>query len=150
MMVRYREYLKLNRNILASLAVSVVVSAAFAQSISGQEDYLNTTYTLMMDYLVYFTVFGVLYYSSEKRKYLLEDGSVDRQKLRHDLFRIITSLGVSEAVYTVARWFFQYYFLTIQYDPYMASIISQGISILVYLIVINLSVKVTRLYKDGN
>lgn len=150
MLEKYHEYFKLNRNILISLAVSIVISAAFAQSISEQADYLNTTYTLMMDYLVYFSVFGALYYHSNKKKYLLESGEIDRTRLRHDLFKIITSLGISELVYTIVRWFFQYYFLTIQYDPYLASIISQGISVLVYLVVVNLSVKMTRLYKDGN
>lgn len=150
MLEKYHEYFKLNRNILISLAVSMAISAAFAQSILEQADYLNTTYTLMMDYLVYFSVFGALYYHSNKKKYLLESGGIDRARLRHDLFKIITSLGISEVVYSVVRWFFQYYFLTIHYDPYLASIISQGISVLVYMVVVNLSVKMTRLYKDGN
>ena len=150
MLEKYHEYFKLNKNILIALAVSIVVSAVFAQAISEQADYLNSTYTLMMDYLVYFSVFAGLYYHSNKKKYLLETGEINRSKLRHDLFKIITSLGISEVVYTVVRWFFQYYFLTIEYDPYMASAISQGISIIVYMIVVNLSVKMTRLYKDGN
>ena len=81
---------------------------------------------------------------------MLESGQTDKLKLKHDLIKIITSLGISEVVYTIARWFLQYYFLTLQYDAYLASIVSQVISIIICLIVINLSVKMTRLYKDGN
>ncbi|NNM01972.1 MAG: hypothetical protein HKP26_00165, partial [Nitrosopumilus sp.] len=77
-------------------------------------------------------------------------GKTDTAKLKHDLKKLITSLGVAEIVYTIARWALQYYFLTIHYDPYMASILSQSISTIIYMIVLNLSVKITRLYKDGN
>ncbi|MFB5602813.1 MAG: hypothetical protein ACE5RK_00215 [Candidatus Nitrosomaritimum aestuariumsis] len=145
-----QEYLKLNKNILIAFAVSITFSAIIAQSLAEQEDYLNTTYTLIFDYLFYFSTFGALYYYDNRKKYRLQSGKTDTQRLRHDLIKIITSLGISEVVYTIARWILQYYFLSINYDPYLASIISQVISTIIYMIVINLSVKITRLYKDGN
>ena len=140
------EYLKLNKSILVSIAASVTVSAVFAQAIAGQADHLNTTYTLLVDHAVYFTVFGILYYRANRQRYL----GAGRAGLRRDLLKIVTSLGVSEVVYTVVRWLLQYYLLTIQYDPYLASVTSQGISIGVYLAMINLSVKLTRLYRNDN
>jgi hypothetical protein len=145
-----QEYLKLNKNILIAFAVSITFSAIIAQSLAEQEDYLNTTYTLIFDYVFYFSTFGGLYYYDNRKKYLLKSGKTDAQRLRHDLIKIITSLGISEVVYTIARWILQYYFLSINYDPYLASIISQVISTIIYMIVINMSVKITRLYKDGN
>ena len=51
---------------------------------------------------------------------------------------------------TIFRGILQYYFLIISYDPYLASIISQSISTVIYMIVVNLTVKITRLYKDEN
>ncbi len=145
-----QEYFKLNKNILVAFAVSITLSAIVAQSLEGQENYLNTTYTLIFDYIFYFSTFGGLYYYDNRKKYLLKSGKTDKQKLRHDLIKIITSLGISEVVYTIARWLLQFYFLSINYDPYLASIISQVISTIIYMIVINLSMKMTRLYKDGN
>mgnify|MGYP006131272567 CR=1 FL=1 len=144
------EYFKLNKNILIAFAVSITFSAIIAQSLAEQEDYLNTTYTLIFDYLFYFSTFGSLYYLDNRKKYLLKSGKTDKEKLRHDLIKIITSLGIAEIVYTIARWILQYYFLSINYDPYLASIASQVISTVIYMIVVNLSVKMTRLYKDGN
>jgi hypothetical protein len=145
-----QEYFKLNKNILIAFAVSITFSAIIAQSLAEQEDYLNTTYTLIFDYVFYFSTFGSLYYLDNRKKYLLKSGKTDKEKLRHDLIKIITSLGIAEIVYTIARWILQYYFLSINYDPYLASITSQVISTIIYMIVVNLSVKMTRLYNDGN
>ena len=140
----------LNKNILIAFVASIIVSAIVAHMLSEQADYLNTTYTLLVDYVIYFSTFGGLYYLDNRKKYLLESGQTDKSKLKHDLIKIITSLGIAEVVYTIIRWFLQYYFLTLQYDAYLASIASQIISTIIYLVVINLSVKMTRLYKDGN
>lgn len=145
-----QEYLKLNKNILIAFTASIIISAIIAQVLSDQADYLNTTYTTIADYVIYFSVFSSLFYLGNRKKYRLESGGTDTAKLKHDLKKLITSLGIAEVVYTVVRWALQYYFLSINYDPYLASIVSQGISTIIYMIVLNLTVKITRLYKDGN
>jgi hypothetical protein len=145
-----QEYLKLNKNILIAFAASIIISAIIAQVLSDQADYLNTTYTTIADYVIYFSVFTSLFYLDSRKKYRLESGGTDTVKLKHDLKKLITSLGIAEVVYTVVRWALQYYFLSINYDPYLASIVSQGISTIIYMMVLNLIVKITRLYKDGN
>ncbi|MGH1566198.1 MAG: hypothetical protein ACRBB5_01965 [Nitrosopumilus sp.] len=145
-----QEYLKLNKNILIAFAASIIISAIIAEILSEQTDYLNTTYTTISDYVVYFSVFTVLFYIDNRKKYQTKSGDTDTAKLKHDLKKLITSLGIAEIVYTAVRWVLQYYLLTINYDPYLASIVSQGISTIIYMIVVNLSVKIARLYKDGN
>ena len=150
MLQKYHKYFMLNKNLLIAFTASIIISAITAHLLSDQADYLNTTYTLLVDYVIYFSTFGGLYYLDNRKKYLLESGETDKSKLKHDLIKIITSLGIAEVAYTIARWFLQYYFLNINYDAYVASIVSQIISIIICLAVINLSVKMTRLYKDGN
>ncbi len=145
-----REYLKLNKNILIAFAVSIVISAAVAQALSEQDDYLNTSYTLIVYYVSYFSNFGLLYYYDNRKKYRLESGKTDKVILRRDLLRLLTSLGIAEVVYNIVRWILQYYLLSIDYDPYLASVASQVVSMIVYLIVINLSMKMTRLGKIRN
>ncbi|KAF6246785.1 hypothetical protein C6990_06650 [Nitrosopumilus sp. b3] len=145
-----QEYLKLNKNILIAFAASIIISALIAQILSDQADVLNTTYTTITDYVIYFSVFSGLFYFDNRKKYQLSSGGTDTAKLKADLKKLVTSLGIAEIVYTIVRWGFQFYFLTINYDPYLASIASQGISTIIYMIVVNLSVKITRLYKDGN
>ena len=145
-----QEYLKLNKNVLIAFAASIIISAIIAQILSDQDDLLNTTYTTIADYVIYFSVFSSLFYLDSRKKYRLESGKTDTTKLKQDLKKLLTSLGIAEVVYTIARWALQYYLLTINYDPYLASIVSQGISTIIYMIVLNFTVKITRLYKDGN
>ena len=147
MLENYQKYFMLNKNILVAFAASIIISAIVAHLLSEQADYLNTTYTLFVDYVIYFSVFGGLYYLDNRKKYLHESNN---SKLKHDLIKIITSLGIAEVVYTIIRWFLQYYLLNVSYDAYLASMTSQIISTIIYMIVVNLSVKMTRLYKDGN
>lgn len=150
MFEKHRKYFMLNKNILIAFTASITVSAIVAQMLSDQADYLNTTYTLAVDYVIYFSTFGGLYYLDNRKKYVLESGQTDKAKLKHDLIKIVASLGIAEVVYTIVRWILQYYFLMLDYDAYLASIVSQIISTIIYMIIINLSVKMTRLYKDGN
>jgi len=145
---KYKEYLRLNKNILLAFAASIIISAIAADYFSDQYDYLNTTLTLVVDYGVFFSTFGILFYIDNRRKYRTEAGQLKKSLLKSDLVKIITSLGIGEVVYTIVRWILQYYLLQIDYDAYLASIVSQLISTIVYLAVLNLSVKITKLYKD--
>ena len=145
---KYKEYLRLNKNILLAFVASITISAIAADYFSDQYTYLNTTLTLVVDYGVFFSTFGILFYIDNRKKYRAETGELKKSLLKSDLIKIITSLGIGEVVYTIIRWSLQYYLLEIDYDAYLASIISQLISTIVYLIVLNLSVKITKLYKD--
>jgi len=143
------QYLKLNKNILIAFAASIVISAIAADFFANQADYLNSTFTLIVDYAVFFSVFGGLFYFDNRKKYILENGETNKSLLKSDLIKIISSLGIGEVVYTIVRWSLQYYLLLLNYEPYMASIISQLISTVIYMITLNLTVKLTKLFKDN-
>jgi hypothetical protein len=147
---KHKEYLKLNKNVLLGFLGSIIVSAIAADYFADQADYLNTSLTLIIDYAMFFSIFGGLFYLDNRKKYVLDNGQRDNTLLKSDLIKIISSLGIGEIVYTIVRWTLQYYFLLINYEPYMASIISQLISTVDYMVTLNLSIKLTKLYKDGN
>lgn len=146
---QYKEYLRLNKNILLGFLASIAISAIVAQMFSNQQSYVNATISLCVDYVVYFSTFGGLFYIDNKKKYLLETGETDKVGLRRDLVKVISSLGIGEVIYTICRWSLQYYLLTNSYQPYAASLISQSISTVIYMVTVNLSIKFMRLYKDG-
>ena len=145
---KYKEYLKLNRNVFIAFAADIIVSATVAQLLADQQDYLNTTFTLIADYATFFSVLGFLLYRDNRKKYKLDSGETNWSLLKTDMVKMISSLGIAEVVYTVVRWLSQYYFLTIEYDPYLASIVGQIISIAVYTATLNISIKISKLYKD--
>ena len=145
-----QNYLKLNKNILIAFAVSIIISAIIAEILSDQPDYLNTTYTTITDYVIYFSVFAGLFYLDNRKNYDDRSGKINTKKLKSDLKKLFTSLGIAEIVYSIIRWVLQFYFLQIGFDAFAASIVSQGISTIIYLVVVNLIIKITRLYEDGN
>jgi hypothetical protein len=145
---QYKEYLKLNKNILLGFFASVIISAIFAQIFSIQAKYVNSSATLAVDLSIYYATFSGLFYVDNKKKYLLESGKLDRTRLKTDLIKIITSLGSSEIIYIICRWLLQYYLLTRDYEAYVSSVLAQSISFVVYLVCVNLIVRSVRLYKD--
>ncbi len=147
---KYKEYLKLNRNIFIAFAFDVIISSIVAQLLAEQQDSLNATFTLMVDHAVFLSVLGILLYYDNKKKYKMDSGKTNWSLLRVDLVKMISALGISEIIYSIARWLPQYYLLTIEYEPYLSSVIGQAIAIVVYLIVINSLVKITKLFKDSD
>ena len=146
----YRQYIILNKNLIIAFLVAITVSAIVAQSLSSQASYVNSSYTVIVDFVVFYSSFSVLFYLDNRKKYRLESGKLDTPRLKKDLIKIISSLGVAEIVYTASRWVLQYYFLNLEYEAYLASIFAHVISTILYMIVVNVGVKITRLYKDGS
>lgn len=149
MQKNYRQYIVLNKNLIIAFLVAIVVSAIVAQILSDQASYINSTYTVVIDFVVFYSTFSFLFYFDNRKKYHTESGNLDKARLKKDLLKIISSLGVAEIVYTISRWALQYYFLNLEYEAYLASIIAHVLSTVLYMIVVNVSVKITRLYKDG-
>ncbi len=145
----YKEYLKLNRSLILSIIAAVSLSAITAHFFADQESHLNSSYTVTVDMITFYSVFSTLFYFDNRKKYRLESGKLDSPKLKKDLIKIVTSLGVGEIVYIITRWSLQYYLLTINYEAYLASITAHIVSVVLYLIVVNVGVRITRLYKDG-
>lgn len=143
----YQEYLKLNKNIFFGFVASVIISALAAQLFFEKEHYVNATLTLFVDYSVYLSTFGGLYYVDNRKKYKLASGKINWIILKKDLIKLISSLSIGEIIYVIMRWIIQYYLLTI-YEPYLASVVSQSISFVIFLAVVNAFVKAVGLYKN--
>jgi hypothetical protein len=103
----------------------------------------------MIDHSVYYAVFGALFYLDNKKKYILENGKINRLLLKSDLLKIVLSFGSSEIIYSIVRWGVQYELLILNYDAYMASVISHILAAIVFFIVINLGVNF-KLFKNKN
>ena len=138
-----KEYLKFNKNLLTSFIFSVIVSAMTAQLLAKQEYYLNTTYAIIVGYVVYFTVFGILFRLRQKTR----DYCKKKQNLKKVFVILVTLFGIGEVFYLLIRWVTHYYFLTIEFEPYLASLTSETISMAFYMVVVTLVAKITGLLK---
>ena len=134
--------LRLNRNLLICCVISALISAFVAQMLSEEESYLNTTLTILAGYGVFFGFFGFLFYLDNKKRY-----QTMRPKLiKKELIKLASSFGIGEIVYLGIRWSLMFYFLEIELEPFAASLVSEAIATLFYLIVVSSVLKVTKAY----
>ena len=134
--------LRLNRNLLICCVISALISAFVAQMLSEEESYLNTTLTILVGYGVFFGFFGFLFYLDNKKRY-----QAMRSKLiKKELIKLASSFGIGEIVYLGIRWSLMFYFLEIELEPFAASLVSEAIATLFYLIVVSSVLKVTKVY----
>ncbi len=137
-----KQLLQINRNFLICFAVSASLSAVAAQLLKGHENYLNTTATIVIGYIIYFGIFSVLFYLDNKDRYK----SMKSSKMKKELLALVSSFGVGEIIYLAIRWPSLYYFLEIDIEPYLASLISEIISTACYMITVTVFLRKTKTF----
>lgn len=136
------QLLQINRNFLICFVISASLSAIAAQLLGDYENYFNTTVTIVIGYVVYFTIFSGLFYLDNKERYK----SMKSKLIRKELLSLISSFGLGEIVYLVIRWPTLYYFLEIEIEPYMASLISEIIATACYMISVTIFLRKTKTF----
>ena len=137
-----QQLLQINRNFLICFVISATLSAVIAQLLSDYENYLNTTITIIVGYVIYFGIFSCLFYWDNKTRYKKMNGSL----IKRELVGLISSFGVGEIVYLGVRWPTFYYFLEIGIEPYLASLVSEVISTGCYMLVVTLFLRGTKTF----
>ncbi len=137
-----QQLLQINRNFLICFVISASISAIAAQLLSGYENYLNTTFTIIIGYIVYFGIFSGLFYWDNIERYR----GMKSNLIKKELFALISSFGVGEIVYLGIRWPTLFYFLEIGIEPYLASIISEVIATACYMISVTIFLRKTRTF----
>ncbi len=137
-----QQLLQINRNFLICFVISASLSAAVAQLLVDYENYLNTTFTIIFGYIVYFGIFSFLFYLDNKKRYKTMKSSL----IKKELFALISSFGVGEIIYLSVRWPTLYYFLEIGIEPFLASLISEIISTACYMITVTVVLRKTKTF----
>ncbi|MGI9565544.1 MAG: hypothetical protein ACR2LL_00840 [Nitrosopumilus sp.] len=137
-----QQLLQINRNFLICFVVSASISAIAAQLLSDQENYLNTTFTIIIGYIVYFGIFSCLFYFDNKNRYR----SMKSDLIKKELLALISSFGVGEVVYLGVRWPTLYHFLEVGIEPFLASLISEIIATLMYMVTVTVFLRKTRTF----
>jgi len=137
-----QQLLQINRNFLICFVISASLSAAVAQLLVDYENYLNTTFTIIFGYIIYFGIFSFLFYLDNKKRYKTMKSSL----IKKELFALISSFGVGEIIYLSVRWPTLYYFLEIGIEPFLASLISEIISTACYMITVTIFLRKTKTF----
>jgi len=137
-----QQLVQINRNFLICFIVSASLSAVVAQSLSEYENHLTTTVTIGTGYAIYFGIFSLLFYLDNKNRYKQMKSSL----IRKELLSMISSFGVGEIIFLVIRWPSLYYFLEINIEPYIASLVSEVISTACYMITVTIFLRKTKTF----
>ncbi|MDH5463102.1 MAG: hypothetical protein OEY17_04195 [Nitrosopumilus sp.] len=123
-------------------AASASLSAITAQLLSDYDNYLTTTITIIIGYIAYFGIFSSLFYWDNIERYR----GMKSHLVKKELFTLISSFGLGEIVYLGIRWPTLYYFLEIEIEPYLASILSEIIATICYIVSVTLFLRKTRTF----
>lgn len=139
-----KQLLQMNRNFLICFVISAISSAFISELLSEYENHLNTTITIVLGYMIYFGIFSVLFYMDNRKRY----EQMSRNLIKKELVNIASSFGIGEIVYLAVRWPTFYYFLEIEIEPFVASLISEIISTAAYMLMVTIFLKKTKTFKQ--
>ncbi len=137
-----QQLVQINRNFLICFIVSASLSAVIAQLLSDYENYLNTTFTIIFGYMIYFGIFSCLFYRDNRNRYKTMKSSL----IKRELFALISSFGIGEIIYLGTRWPTLYYFLEIGIEPFLASLISEIIATACYMVTVTVFLRKTKTF----
>ena len=137
-----QQLLQINRNFIICFIASASLSAVAAQLLTDYDNYLTTTITIIIGYVIYFGLFSSLFYIDNRKRYR----SMGSKLIKKELLTLVSSFGIGEVIYLGIRWPSLYYFLEIGIEPYLASIISEVIATACYMISVTVFLRKTKTF----
>ncbi|HYT44226.1 MAG TPA: hypothetical protein VEP90_17985, partial [Methylomirabilota bacterium] len=81
--MKYKEYLLFNKNILIGFVCAFITGATVSQLILAKFTYaLNSLITLITEDVLFYTIFGILFYIDYRRSYIQQE----QQSAQHTRF----------------------------------------------------------------
>ena len=149
---KYKDYILFNKNLLISGFFAFFAGAIFTQFFSefNSNSLSNSVVTLIFEYCVYIPIFSYLYYRDNKLRYIIkETGKRNYSEIKTDIKKLIAAFTVSETIYSVSKVLLHYHLLSLGFiEPYQTSMIASVIAWIIFLFVINISIKAIHLFKS--
>jgi hypothetical protein len=137
-----QQLLQINRNFIICFIASASLSAVAAQLLTDYDNYLTTTITIIIGYVIYFGLFSSLFYLDNRKRYK----TMKSKLIKKELLTLISSFGIGEVIYLGIRWPSLYYFLEVGIEPYLASIISEIIATACYMVSVTVFLRKTKTF----
>ncbi|MDN5846689.1 MAG: hypothetical protein L0H53_10500 [Candidatus Nitrosocosmicus sp.] len=149
---KYKDYVLFNKNILISGIFAFFAGAIFTQFFSefNSDSLSNSIGTLLLEYCIYIPIFSYLFYLDNKSRYIIkETGKKNYTEIKTDIKKLFAAFAISETIYSVSKVVLHYQLLTLGFiEPYQTSMIASFIAWIIFLMVINLSIKAVQLFKS--
>lgn len=108
----------------------------------------NSVITLIVGYCVYIPIFSFLFYRDNKSRYIDPVTKMRNYKnIKNDIIKLFGTFSISELVFIVTKLYIDYSLLSLNYQPYVAITIAELTAWVVFLVLINVSIKLVKLLK---
>jgi hypothetical protein len=90
-----------------------------------------------------------LYFIDNKSKYVNQDGSKNKQKIKQDLKKLLTIIGLAEISYLITKFlstFIIFELFSFSIDPSLISIITTVLAWVFYIVIANIMARKQKLF----
>ena len=129
-----KQLVQINRNFVVCFIVTAIVSWILPKTFPGFDNYPEFVIIHIIEVTIFFGIFFILFYRNNGSRYR----QTDRSSVKRELIKLTFILGIGVIPLILAKWISMYYFLTINWEPFGASLISSIIAILVYMVFVTI------------
>jgi len=150
---KHRNYILFNKNMIISGIFAFIIGTFFTQFYAQYEknNFVNSIVTLSVEYSVYIPLFGFLYYSDNKEKYVDRiSGKKNYAIIKNDVIKLFAIFSISEIIFSVSKVSFHFQLMQLSFEPYQASMIASLSAWFIFLVIINFGAKIVKLFKSSN
>jgi hypothetical protein len=146
---KYREIISFNKNIIIAAIINAIANVFivnYASIIYVTNYLLISVISIIADFLIYNVSFIILYLIDNRSKYVNPDGSKNNQKIKQDLKKLITIIGLAEISYLATKFLLTFIiFQSLSIDPSLISIITTVLAWIFYIIISNIMARKQKL-----
>ena len=146
---KHREIISFNKNIIIAAIINAIANifiVNYASIIYVTNYLLISVISIVADFLIYNVSFIILYLIDNRSKYVNPDGSKNNQKIKQDLKKLITIIGLAEISYIATKFLLTFIiFQSLSIDPSLISIITTVLAWIFYIIISNIMARKQKL-----
>ena len=147
---KYKDIISFNKNIIIAAIITAIADifiVNYASILYPTNYLLISVISLVADFAIYNIFFIILYFIDNRFKYINSDGTKNKQKIKQDLKKLITIIGIAEISYLGTKFFSTYViFESIAIDPSLISIITTVLGWIFYIIIANMMARRQKLF----
>ena len=147
---KYKDIISFNKNIIIAAIITAIADifiVNYVYILYPTNYFLISVISLVADFLIYNVSFILLYFVDNKSRYINSDGSKNYQKIKRDLKKLITIIGLAEISYLVTKFLLTYViFELISIDPSLISIVTTMLAWIFYIIIANVMARRQKLF----
>jgi hypothetical protein len=143
--LKYRNIILFNKNIFISAIITGLIDIWIVNqaTVTYPNNYfLVSIISLIVDFAVYNSMFVILFFTDNRKRYINSDGSKNKPRIVEDSRKLLTALGLAEVGYLITKFFSTYVILmAIFIEASLVSIMTTLLAWIIYITCANLMMR---------